>query len=600
MTIRHRFVRELHGLTQRVIVLLSVFLMLTAGFGTVANRQASAQPTSSPIYFQETGFWVDAAFADFWQNNGGLMVFGYPVSRVFYQDGLHRQYFERAIFEHHEDEEYPWNVLLVRIGALNTIEQRNAAIGPWAQIDDPEDGRIWFPESGHTLDGIFLDYWESNGGLQTFGYPLSEPMIEPGLNDGVPRMVQYFERARMEHHPDKAGTEFEILLGHLGIEQLLTRTVPETALKRQPPTLAARNSLPIPPQPLFERDPVACGFNYAFWGDLANDWTNRHYLSMMASSGCEWVRMQFTWKDLEPFEGAQLSARLAGYERVVDHANDLGLKVLVNVSHAPEWAQTGDPLLPAEPEAFASLMGRLAQAFAGRVHAWQLWNEPNLIEEIHQEVSPMGYLQLARPAYPAIKAADPDAVVVSAGLGPTGLMYDDWALDDAWYLEMLLSLNQGEIANYVDVFALHAYGAGNPPDSYWPSNPADNPDWVDGAEFYFRRAEQLHRIMVFAGMNDKPIWITETGWTTPNSNPMYGYGEWVDEELQAEYVARALEIIQTEWDWVDQVFVWHFNAAPYSGKDGPFYGFSLLDDAGRPRPALQSIHQWRTELLATQ
>lgn len=577
-------------------MVLLLVLTVAAGIGTIHNQPASAQATTGPIYFQETGFWVDAEFADFWRNNGGLMVFGYPITRVFYQDGLHRQYFERAIFEHHEDEEYPWNVLLVRIGALNTIEQRRAGIGPWAPVEEPDDERRWFPETGHTLDGIFLDYWLENGGLQAFGYPLSEPMIEPGLNDSVPRMVQYFERARMEHHPDKAGTGFEILLGHLGREQLLQRTVPETALKPQPPTIAARNSLPIPPQPLFDRDPVGCGFNYAFWGDLANDLTNQRYLSQIAAVGCEWVRMQFTWKDLEPFEGASIHARLGGYERVVDHANALGLKVLVNVSHAPEWAQTNEPLLPARPEAFASLMGRLAETFAGRVHAWQLWNEPNLIEEIHQEVSPMGYLDLARPAYPAIKAADPEALVISAGLGPTGLMYDDWALDDAWYLETLLSINGGEIANYVDVFALHAYGAGNSPDTYWPSNPADNPGWVDGAEFYFRRAEQLRRILVFAGMADKPVWITETGWTTPNSNPMYGYGKWVDEDLQAEYVVRALEIIQTEWDWVDKVFVWHFNAAPYAGEDGPFYGFSMLNDDGTPRPVLYAIYLWRLGL----
>ena len=579
---------------------LAVTFLLLASVGVSGGSSSTAQTAGEPVYFPETGFWVDAEFAQFWEANGGLMVFGYPVSRVFYQDGLHRQYFERAIFEHHEDEPSPYTVLLVRMGALNTIQQQRDLSGPFAPVGKPDDETTWFPETGHTLSGNFLDYWEENGGVQTFGFPLSEPLMEPGIYDGVLREVQYFERARLEHHPDLAGTEFEILLGHLGVEYLQTRTVPELALTPQLPTAVERDSKPIPPQPLFEREPVSCGFNYAFWGDLENDLTNQYYLNMLAETGCEWVRMQFTWLDLQPYPGSRIELRLPGYDRVINHANALGLKVLVNVSHAPEWAETGDPMAPADPAAYAELMGQLAERFAGRVHAWQIWNEPNLIEEGNQQIRPEGYLQLARGASPAIRAADPSALIVSPGLGPTGLMYDDWAMDDAWYLEYLLGLNNGEIIQYFDVFALHAYGAGNDPDTYWPSNPSPNPGWVNGPEFYFRRAEQLHRIMQFAGITDQQIWITETGWTTPNANPTYGYGEWVTDELQAEYVSRALEIIQTEWDWVDQVFVWHFNAAPYAGEDGPFYGFSMLDEYGNPRPVLREVRQWRQELLSRQ
>ena len=548
---------------------------------------------SGAMFFPETGFWVDEEFADFWRKQGGLMVFGYPISRVFYQDGLHRQYFERAIFEHHEDEPEPYNVLLVRMGALNTVEQRKQLHGPFAPVTKTSAGDHWFSETGHTLSGIFLEYWESNGGLQTFGFPISEPHLEASIVDGELRTVQYFERARLEHHPDKAGTEFEILLGHLGVEHLRQRTVPDVALLPQRDTPRHRESPPIPPMPLFDTPPVPCGFNFLFWGDMANDMNNELYLDRLVETGCEWVRMQFTWRDLEPVEGASIEARLPAYRRVINYANERGLKVLINVNHAPAWAQTNDPNAPADPNAFAEFMGWLANRFKGQVAAWQIWNEPNLIDENHLEVRPEGYLALARAASPAIRAADPDALVVSPGLGPTGLMYDDWALDDAWYLEYLLGLNNGEIIDYFDVFAIHAYGAGNSPDNYWPSNPSDHPNWVDGPEFYFRRAEQLKRIMEFAGIgDDKQIWITETGWTTPNTNPMYGYGEYVTDELQAEYLTRALEIIRTEWDWVDQFFIWHFNAAPYGGIRGPFAGFSMYTAAGTPRPVLLEVQEW--------
>ena len=73
---------------------------------------------------------------------------------------------------------------------------------------------------GHSLRGSFRAYWEANGGLPRFGYPLTEEIIEPESNHGRQRLVQYFERARFEWHPDYAGTAYEVQLGHLGVQAL--------------------------------------------------------------------------------------------------------------------------------------------------------------------------------------------------------------------------------------------------------------------------------------------------------------------------------------------------------------------------------------------
>src|SRR6185436_1938890 len=72
----------------------------------------------------------------------------------------------------------------------------------------------YFIETGHTLCGTFLTYCERNGGLERFGYPITEP-FEEGLS-GWFGTVQYFERRRMEHHFENAGTRYEVLLGLLG------------------------------------------------------------------------------------------------------------------------------------------------------------------------------------------------------------------------------------------------------------------------------------------------------------------------------------------------------------------------------------------------
>ena len=75
---------------------------------------------------------------------------------------------------------------------------------------------MYFPETGHTLRGAFLRYWDKFGGLAQFGYPLTEEFSEINEDDGEPYTVQYFERARFEYHPENKGTDYEVLLGLVG------------------------------------------------------------------------------------------------------------------------------------------------------------------------------------------------------------------------------------------------------------------------------------------------------------------------------------------------------------------------------------------------
>ncbi|HMM41469.1 MAG TPA: hypothetical protein PKA95_06170 [Thermomicrobiales bacterium] len=71
-----------------------------------------------------------------------------------------------------------------------------------------------FAETGHNVCEPFRSFWHARGGLDAFGYPISEMYIRDGM------LVQYFERARFEWHSDLAGTEWEILLGLLGVEAI--------------------------------------------------------------------------------------------------------------------------------------------------------------------------------------------------------------------------------------------------------------------------------------------------------------------------------------------------------------------------------------------
>jgi hypothetical protein len=172
-----------------------------------------------------TGFDVDPDFVDYYEQSGGLPVFGYAVSEPGEEDGRLVQYFERQRFElHSEHAGSPYVVLLGHLG-VQDAERRGLMNHEAFQPRGGGNGEgDFFPETGHNLSGIFQDYWHNHGlnfgdqgvsfreSLALFGFPISEEFVDP--DTGL--VTQYFERARFEHHPEHAGTEYEVLLGHLG------------------------------------------------------------------------------------------------------------------------------------------------------------------------------------------------------------------------------------------------------------------------------------------------------------------------------------------------------------------------------------------------
>ncbi|MFL5733136.1 MAG: hypothetical protein ACJ78Q_08020 [Chloroflexia bacterium] len=88
-----------------------------------------------------------------------------------------------------------------------------------------------FPETGHKVCGRFLDYWQSHGGLPQQGYPLSEEFTETSALNGLPYVVQYFERAVFEYHPENK-PPYDVELSQLGTylgKQLYTQGFPAAA-----------------------------------------------------------------------------------------------------------------------------------------------------------------------------------------------------------------------------------------------------------------------------------------------------------------------------------------------------------------------------------
>ncbi len=192
------------------------------------TRPVAAIPgTPAQIYFKETGHTLGSLFLKYWQNNGGLARFGYPWTEEFEEknalDGKIYlvQYFERARFEYHPEAGSP--VQLGLIGRELATKRRNEPpFQPIAAPAETNDLR-YFLESGHTLKGAFKKFWETTGGLTLYGLPISEEFSELSPLDGQLYTVQYFERNRLEYHPESAQTRAEVVPGMLGNQLMLQK-----------------------------------------------------------------------------------------------------------------------------------------------------------------------------------------------------------------------------------------------------------------------------------------------------------------------------------------------------------------------------------------
>jgi hypothetical protein len=195
---------------------------LPANGRQLTDRTTSNHSTSG-YYSNETGHNLNGALKQYWEQHGGLAQFGYPFTEPFlelnHSDGrvYLTQYFERNRLEYHpENAETPYEVLLGLLGNQVTAgRSQEAPFQKIAAFTSRPDSR-YFAETGHRLSLGFKSYWEQNGGLSIYGYPISEEFQELNPDNGKTYTVQYFERARFEYHPEYAGTKYEVLLGLLG------------------------------------------------------------------------------------------------------------------------------------------------------------------------------------------------------------------------------------------------------------------------------------------------------------------------------------------------------------------------------------------------
>jgi hypothetical protein len=287
-------------------------------------------------------------------------------------------------------------------------------------------------------------------------------------------------------------------------------------------------------------------------------------MELIRDAGFGWVKQVFAWREIEGTGKGQFDWTVT--DRLVEQMESIGgLKMIARLDSDPAWASgrsypNADDIVMTPPQNyqdFADFAYALASRYRGRIAAYQIWNEPNLMREWGgQAPDPARYVELLRVGYKAIKRADPAAIVISAGLAPT-TRWDNVAMPDTEYLQRMYD------AGAHDVFdALGAHGAGyKAPPEKDPAEVATDPAYHnigdancpgDPCRIYcFRHVEDLRQIMVSNGDADKQVVVLEFGWTMdPRSDSPYAWHA-VTEEEQADYFVRAYRYAKENWQpWI--------------------------------------------------
>ncbi len=323
-------------------------------------------------------------------------------------------------------------------------------------------------------------------------------------------------------------------------------------------------------------------------------------VQMVADAGFDWIRQQFVWEDIEIHGRGDFIDRRndpngvdawAKYDQIVDLSEQYGVELIARLDNPPEWAQTtpGNFAPPAVPQDFVNFATAVAERYKGRIHTYQVWNEPNIYPEWgEQAVDPEAYTDLLCRTYEALKAVDPNITVLSGALSPT-VALTGRDLSDLIYLQRMYDAGAGAC---FDVLAAQGYG--------FFSGPTDRR--LRPFTLNFGRPQYLRDTMVANGDADKSVWITEAAWNPVDSPEVpadvagrENYGV-ASREQAAAYMPLAYQRAQEEWPWMGVISYWFFKRPADYERDQSWYYFRMVEPDFTPLPVYDSMRDYLTNL----
>jgi hypothetical protein len=324
-------------------------------------------------------------------------------------------------------------------------------------------------------------------------------------------------------------------------------------------------------------NPVAVGINIA--ANSGDYFTSSSVLGAIQQSSPAWVRVFLGWNAIEPQQGVYNTAELANYQRFFA-ALPAGTKIDVDVEGTPAWAAGGSSAIgtpPTNDADYAGFLSYLVKVFAGRVTAWEIWNEED--NSGWWSGTAAQYAGLLKASYAAVKGADPAATVILGGL--TG--------NDAPYLAELYAAGaQGSF----DVVGVHTDTACNITSPYVYE---DNRGTKTINQYFFLGFTSVYATMVANGDAGKAIYMTELGWSTTGAECAIGASAGkkaagVDGPTQATYLQQAYHCLaQPQYSYV-KVAMW-FELVDNGATTDPGDNFGLFDPTFTPKPAFAAFEQ---------
>jgi hypothetical protein len=327
-------------------------------------------------------------------------------------------------------------------------------------------------------------------------------------------------------------------------------------------------------------------------------------MQMLSEAGIGWIRQQFRWDDIEisgrgdfvdrrnDMNGDQQPDAIDAwqkYDTIVDLADQYQVDIIARLGSPPRWSQPEGGLAghapPADVQDFVNYAAAVATHYKGRIHYYQVWNEPNIYPEWgEQAVNPEGYTDLLCRTYQALKAIDKDIYIISGTLAQT-VELTDRNLNDLVFLQRMYDAGAGAC---FDILGAQGYGLF--------SGPSDHRNRA--TTINFGHVQWLRDMMIANGDSAKPIWIGEMAWNPvpteaemPDIANRLNYGQ-VTEEQAARYAVEAYQRIQNEWPYVGVMCYWFFKRPADNEKNQSFYYFRMVDPDFTPRPVYNAIKDY--------
>lgn len=308
--------------------------------------------------------------------------------------------------------------------------------------------------------------------------------------------------------------------------------------------------------------------------DEVEPWKIQRTLQLVREMGAPWIVEFFPWAY---YQGADREIAWEHPDLVIEHASAQGLQVIARIGLTPAWARPADTSLnyldAAAYDDFALFAAAFAARYPRRVHALIVGNEPNLnFEWGYRQTTASDYVALLRAVYPAVKAANPDILILGGALAPTlEPPGSAQGTNDLLYLDDMYSAGA---ASYFDGLAVHTYGL------TFPTEAEPAADILN-----FRRVELVRDVMVRHGDADTPIYITEMGW---NDHPRWTLG--VQPGQRISYTLDAIRYAEANWPYVEMMAIWVFRFPAPNRSYMDYY--TLVTPEFIPRPIYDALRDF--------